>query len=100
MDQQQVIELIPHAMQPITESGNYQFTGSALAFQNSGDSDVKINNFYTIKAGGSLQFSVSNEARAIITGTWNLKFGAGTTQLLEVMLLIPRQEIFANYIQQ
>lgn len=95
-----IVELIPHALPPITAPGTYQFNASCIAFQNSGNADVKINSFFTIKAGGSLQFSVSNEENVLITGTWNLRFGAGSTPMLEVMLLIPRDPRFTNYVQQ
>jgi hypothetical protein len=95
-----LVELIPHALEPLTESGTYQFNASAIAFQNSGNADVKINSFYTIKAGGSLQFSVSDETNVIITGNWSLKFGSGNNPMLEVMLLIPRDSQFTNYVQQ
>jgi len=94
------IELIPHALEPITQSGIYQFNASAIAFQNSGNADVKINSFFTIKAGGSHQFSVSDETNVILTGNWSLKFGAGNNPMLEVMLLIPRDPRFTNYVQQ
>jgi len=95
-----LMEVIPHALPPITASGDYQFTASAIVFQNSGNAEVKINSFYTIKAGGSLQFNVSDETRAIITGTWRLQFGAGNNPLLEIMMLIPRDQNFNNYVQQ
>ncbi len=95
-----VTELIPHALPPIIENGDYKFNASAIVFQNSGNADVKVNAFYTIKAGGSLQFNVSDETRAILTGTWNLRFGVGNNPMLEVMMLIPRDQKFNNYVQQ
>ena len=95
-----LMELIPHALPPITESDNYRFTASAIIFKNAGNTTITINSFYTMGAGETLQFSVSNEKEVIITGTWMLKFGAGTTPLLQVMMLIPRDQNFNNYVQQ
>lgn len=96
----EIIEIIPHALAPISKNGNYQFTAIAIAFQNAGDTEIKLNSFYTMKPGASLQFSVTSDTQAIITGTWHLQFGAGANPLLEVMMLIPRDPRFANYIQQ
>ena len=95
-----LMELIPHALEPIDKSGNYQFTASAIIFRNRGNTTITINSFYTLGAGETLQFSVSDETRVIITGTWMLKFGSGSTPLLEVMMLIPRDPQFNNYVQQ
>lgn len=93
-------EIIPHALAPITESGNYQFIAIAINFQNSGNAEIKINSFYTLKPGATLQFSVSDDTNAIITGQWNIRFGAGSTPMLEVMMLIPRDPNYTNYVQQ
>ena len=92
-------EIIPHALEPIMSPGNYQFSAIAINFQNSGNAEVKINNFYTLKPGATLQFSVSDDTNAIITGQWNIRFGAGSTHMLEVMMLIPRDPNYANYVQ-
>lgn len=97
---QEIVELIPHAMPPITENGRYQFDGCAIAFQNVGNADAVINNFYTLKQGGSLQFSVSNELNTIITGQWIFKFLAGSNPLVEIMLLVPSKKEFSNYVQK
>lgn len=95
-----ITEIIPHAMVPIIENGTYPFNASAIVFNNVGNADLKVNHFFTIKAGTSHQFSVSDEKNCILTGLWHLRFDVGNNPLVEVMLLIPRSPRFNNYVQQ
>jgi hypothetical protein len=95
-----ILELTLHTMKPVTESGAVVVTGSSISFYNAGDSTVTIDNHWTIPAGGTFQIGVSDERKSIITSKIKVVFSGGTTNNLQIILLVPKGKEFSNYIQQ
>ena len=95
-----ILELVPASLPPITADKTVVITASAITFQNVGDATVTLNNHYTIQPNQSFQIAVSNDAQSVITGRFSFRFGAGASPKLEVFYLIPNHEEFGNYAQQ
>lgn len=96
----QLLELLPATLAPITASKTITLTASAITFQNVGDATVTINRHYTIQPNQSFQLAVSNDRESIITGRFSFIFGSGSNPKLEIFYLIPNHEDFGNYEQQ
>jgi hypothetical protein len=96
----QVLELIPHTREPITENGSHVLTGTAITFQNTGNATATLNNHFTIQPGQTFQLAAGSERESIINGRFSIRFGAGNNPRLEVLYLIPNAPQFNNYEQQ
>lgn len=92
-------ELVPNFLAPITTSQKVTISAVVIVFKNAGDAIVTLNSFFTLKPGETFQMGVGNEHNTIITGNFQIMFGAGATPRVEIFELQPNDPSFANYIQ-
>lgn len=92
-------ELLPNFLTPITSSQMFTSTAVAIVFKNAGDAVVTINSFFTLKPGETFQIGVTDERYTVITGNFQISFGAGATPRLERFELQPADKDYANYEQ-
>lgn len=91
-----ILEVRLETLDPITDDGSVTINATAIVLNNAGTAAVTINNNFTIAAGGSLQFSVTDERRSILVAPLKIKFGTGTKNL-QVLILEPSHGAFSNY---
>jgi len=92
-------ELLPNFLAPITTTQMFTSTAVAIVFKNAGDAIITINSFFTLKPGETFQIGVTDERYTVITGNFQVTFGAGANPRLERFELQPNDPDFSNYEQ-
>ena len=92
-------ELLPVFLKPITSTQMFTSTAVAIVFKNAGDAIVTINSFFTLKPGETFQIGVTDERYTVITGNYQVSFGAGANPRLERFELQPNDANYSNYEQ-
>lgn len=94
-----VRELSPNFLAPITTNKMITSTAVSIVFKNAGNAPITLNSFFTLLPGETFQIGVGDERNSVITGNFQISFGAGSTPRLEWFELQPNDKSIANYEQ-
>jgi hypothetical protein len=92
-------ELLPNFLAPITAGKMITLSAVAIVFKNAGNATVTLNSFFTLLPGETFQIGSGDDRHTIITGNFQITFGAGSTPRLELFELQPNDKEFSNYEQ-